>query len=54
MRLCSKSGCPRREGKGYKCALSVVECTGEYTEAMLRESRVSEKDIQNMKECGLI
>lgn len=54
MRLCSKSNCNNRAGKGYKCGMTVFECVGEYTEAMLREAKVSEKDIAEMKECGLL
>lgn len=54
MRLCSKSDCPRREGKGYKCIISTTQCPGEYTEVMLREAKVNERDIQDMKDCGLI
>ena len=53
MRLCSIIKCPEREGKGYKCAIPVSECKGEYTEAMLRSSGVGEKDIERMKEDGL-
>lgn len=54
MRLCSKIDCPDREGKGYKCAVKVDECPGERTEAMLRGAGVGEKDIERMKEEGLI
>jgi len=54
MRLCSDLKCPRREGKGYKCAVEVSECPGERTEAMLLEHGVSPKDILNLKEEGLI
>ncbi len=54
MRLCSKSDCPNREGKNYKCTVPVHECAGEYSESMLRGAKVSEKDIAEMRECGLI
>ena len=54
MRLCSDLNCPRREGKGVKCAVEVSECSGERTEAMLLEHGVSKKDIQNLKEDGLL
>jgi hypothetical protein len=54
MRLCSKIDCPEREGKGYKCAVPVSKCRGEYTETMFRSSGVSEKDIQEMRECRVI
>jgi hypothetical protein len=54
MRLCSKLDCPDREGKGYKCLKTTFECVGEYTEAMLRSANVGEKDIESMKELGLL
>jgi len=54
MRLCSDLSCPRREGKGFKCAVEVSECSGERTETMLLEHGVSKKDIQNLKEDGLL
>ncbi len=54
MRLCSKLNCPEREGKGYKCKISVSECKGERTEEMLLEAGVSKKDIEKLKEEGLI
>lgn len=54
MRLCSKVDCPDREGKGYKCGVPISKCRGEYTEIMLRGAGVGERDIDRMREEGLI
>ena len=53
-RLCSKLDCPRREGKGYKCGIPLSECSGERTEAMLLTAGVNKKDIENLREEGLL
>jgi hypothetical protein len=54
MRLCSKLDCDRRQGKGFKCLVSVFDCPGERSEAMLLSAGVSTKDIERMKEEGLL
>ena len=54
MRLCSKLDCERRQGKGFKCFISVFDCPGERTEEMLKSAGVGVKDIERMKEEGLL
>jgi hypothetical protein len=54
MRLCSKLDCERREGKGFKCLISIFNCPGERTEAMLLSAGVGAKDIERMREEGLL
>jgi hypothetical protein len=54
MRLCSKLDCNKREGKGFKCLISIFDCAGERTEAMLLSAGVGAKDIDRMKEEGLL
>jgi len=54
MRLCSKLDCDKRQGKGFKCSVSVFDCPGERTEEMLKSAGVGAKDIERMKEEGLL
>lgn len=53
-RLCAKENCEERLGKNFRCGIDVRDCPGVYTEAMLITMKVNQRDINQMKEEGLI